>query len=336
MMRAGLCAWVVAMAVSCGGAAPEPAEMPEAEAVPSAGTIDRLDPALDQLVSPDAVIEKLADGFGFAEGPVWVEQGGPFLLFSDIPGNRIVKWTPDGEVTDFLSPVYEGDYEQGRLVGSNGITLDPDGLIVFTEHFNGRISRVDADGNRSVLVDAYEGQRLNSPNDLAYSADGSLYFTDPPYGLPQPEDKELDVNGIYRLSPEGTLTRLADQPGPNGIAFSPDESRLYVADSTSRLWMVYEVAEDGTLNEGEVLLDASDVEAPGAPDGLKVDERGNLWATGPGGVWVVSPDGRHLGTIKPEEVPANVAWGDADGRALYMTARSGLYRVRVNVAGAGW
>ena len=222
------------------------------------------------------------------------------------------------------------------MVGSNGITLDPDGHIVFTEHFNRRISRVDADGNRSVVVDAYEGQRLNSPNDLAYSSDGSLYFTDPTYGLPQQEDKELDVNGIYRLSPEGALTRLADQPGPNGIAFSPDESRLYVADSTSRLWMVYEVAEDGTLNEGEVLLDASNVEAQGAADGLKVDERGNLWATGPGGVWVVSPDGRHLGTIKPAEVPANVAWGDADGRALYMTARSGLYRVRVNVAGAGW
>ena len=195
MMRAGLCAGVVAIAVSCGGAAPEPAEMPEPEAVPSAGTIDRLDPALDQLVSPDAVIEKLADGFGFAEGPVWVEQGGPFLLFSDIPGNRIVKWTPDGEVTDFLSPVYEGDYEQGRLVGSNGITVDPDGHIVFTEHFNGRISRVDADGHRSVVVDAYEGQRLNSPNDLAYSADGSLYFTDRPTGFRSRRTRSSTLTG---------------------------------------------------------------------------------------------------------------------------------------------
>ncbi len=331
---------VVVIALSCGGAAPEPAEVPasdEAPALntePSAGMIERLDSALDELVPPNAVIEQLADGFGFVEGPVWVEEGGPFLLFSDIPGNRIVKWTPDGEVTDFLSPVFDGDYEEGRLVGSNGITVDPNGHIVFTEHFNGRISRVDADGTVSTVVDHYEGKRLNSPNDLTYKSDGTLYFTDPAYGLPQPEDKELDVNGIYRLDPDGTLTLLADQQGPNGIAFSPDESRLYVADSSAGVWMVYEVAEDGTLNEGEVLLDASAVDAPGAPDGLKVDERGNLWATGPGGVWVITPDGRHLGTIKPSEVPANVAWGDADRRALYMTARTGLYRIRVSVSGA--
>ena len=336
MRQAWLWAGVVGLATSCGGAAPEPVETPQPEAAPSAGTIERLDPAFDELVPPDAVIERLADGFGFVEGPVWVERGGPFLLFSDIPQNRIVKWTPAGEVTDFLAPVYEGEYEQGRLVGSNGITIDPDGHVVFTEHFNGRISRVDTEGNRSVVVDNYEGQRLNSPNDLAYKSDGSLYFTDPPYGLPQPEAKELDVNGIYRLTPDGTLTRLADQPGPNGIAFSPDESRLYVADSTSQLWMVYDVAADGTLSEGQVLLDASGVDAPGAADGLKVDERGNLWATGPAGVWVVSADGRHLGTIEAAEVPANVAWGDADGRTLYMTARTGLYRIRVSVAGAGW
>ena len=324
------------LAVSCGGVPPEPMEVSEPEPIASAGTIERLDPALDELIPADAVIEHVADGFGFAEGPVWIERGGPFLLFSDIPGNRIVKWTPDGEVSDFLAPVYEGEYEQGRVVGSNGITVDPDGHVVFTEHFNGRISRVDAEGARSVVVDNYEGQRLNSPNDLAYKSDGSLYFTDPPYGLPQPEARELDVNGIYRLSADGTLTRLAEQPGPNGIAFSPDESRLYVADSTSQLWMVYDVRDDGTLSEGEVLLDASGGEAPGAADGLKVDERGNLWATGPGGVWVVSPDGRHLGTIQANEVPANVAWGDRDGRTLYMTARTGLYRISVNVAGAGW
>ena len=175
---------------------------------------------------------------------------------------------------------------------------------------------------------------LNSPNDLQYKSDGSLYFTDPPYGLPQPEAKELDVNGVYRLTPDGTLTLLADQPGPNGIAFSPDESRLYVADSTRGVWVVYDVAEDGTLGEGADLLDSSGVEGDGAADGLKVDELGNLWATGPGGVWIISPDGRHLGTIRPTEVPANVAFGDADGRTLYMTARTGLYRIRVTVAGA--
>ena len=316
----------------CGGA-PAPEAAPEPEQEPSAGTIERLDPSLDRLVPADAVIEHLAGGFGFTEGPTWVDAAGGFLLFSDIPGNRIVKWEPDGTVSDFLAPVYEGEHEEGRLVGSNGITVDPDGNVVFTEHFNGRISRVAADGTRSVVVDSHEGGRLNSPNDLDYHSDGSLYFTDPPYGLPSPEDRAQDVNGIYRLSPDGALTRLAELTGPNGIAFSPDESRLYLADSSTRQWFVYPVAEDGTLGEGELLLDASSSEESGSADGLKVDELGNLWATGPGGVWIIRPDGLHLGTIKPNEVPANVAWGDADRRTLYMTARTGLYRIRVNVAG---
>ena len=191
----------------------------------------------------------------------WVEEGGPFLLFSDIPGNAIIKWTPDGEVSDFLRPVYEGDHEGGGLSGSNGITVGPNGDIVFTEHFGGRISRVSADGTRSVVVDTYEGGRFSSPNDLAYHTNGSLYFTDPPYGLPSPEDRAQDVNGIYRLDPDGTVTLLADLQGPNGIALSPDESRLYVADSSAGFWMVYDVAEDGSLNNGVVLLDASDVDA---------------------------------------------------------------------------
>jgi len=328
---------VMVMAVSCGGASePADTQMPDETPAPaaesSAGMIERLDSAFDALVPQDAVIEHLADGFGFTEGPVWVEEGGPFLLFSDIPGNTIVKWTPDGEVSDFLSPVFEGEHEEGRLSGSNGLTIAPNGDIVFTEHFNGRISRVSADGTRSTVVDNYEGNRLNSPNDLAYKSDGSLYFTDPPYGLPSPDAQELDVNGVYRLDPDGTLTRLAVQPGPNGIAFSPDESRLYVADSSANLWMAYDVVADGTLSEGKVLLDASGMDENGAPDGLKVDEDGNLWATGPGGVWVIAPDGRHLGTIKPTEVPANVAWGD-DGSTLYMTARTGLYRIRVSASG---
>ena len=244
-----------------------------------------------------------------------------------------MKWTPDGEVSDFLAPVFEGEVEDGRLSGSNGITVGPDGNIVFTEHFGGRISSIAADGTgRSTVIDSYEGGRFNSPNDLEYKSDGSLYFTDPAYGLPTPEDRAQDVNGIYRLDPDGTVTRLADQEGPNGIAFSPDESRLYVADSAAGFWMAYDVAEDGSLGEGALLLDASGVEAPGAPDGLKVDTQGNLWATGPGGVWVIAPDGRHLGTIKPTEVPANVGWGD-DGQTLYMTARTGLYRIRVSAMG---
>ena len=325
---------ILAVAVSCGGGA-EPTEEtePTPAPTPSAGTIERLDPAFDELVPTDAVIEHLADGFGFTEGPVWVDAEDGFLLFSDIPGNRIVKWEQDGTVSDFLAPVFEGEHEDGRLVGSNGITVDPLGNIVFTEHFNGRVSRIAADGTRSVVADTYGGGRFNSPNDLDYHSNGTLYFTDPPYGLPTPDDRAQDVNGVYRLAPDGEVTRLTNQEGPNGIAFAPDESRLYVADSSAGLWNTYDVEADGTLGEAELLLDASGVDEPGAPDGLKVDVQGNLWATGPGGVWVIAPDGRHLGTIKPTEVPANVAFGDDDRRTLYMTARTGLYRIRVSVAG---
>ncbi len=338
MRRSLMLLLIALMNSSCGGGsdrtdASPPGAVTEPGPTASAGTIERVDPGLDDLVSQDAVIEHLADGFGFAEGPVWVQEGGPFLLFSDIPGNRIVKWTADGNVMDFISPVFDGEYEEGRGVGSNGITVAPNGDVVFTEHYGRRISRVSADGVISTVVDSYEGRRLNSPNDLTYKSNGSLYFTDPPYGLPSPEDREIEVNGIYRLDSDSTLVRLGDQPGPNGIAFSPDESRLYVADSSENVWMVYDVAQDGTLNNGTVLFDASQVDESGAADGLKVDERGNVWGTGPGGVWVITPDGRHLGTIKPTEVPANVAWGD-DGRTLYMTARSGLYRIRTNVSGS--
>ena len=330
-MRAAVLMAVLLTAACGGGAEPEPAAEPEAPA--SAGTIERLDPAFDALVPADAVIEELAGGFGFTEGPAWIDDGDGYLLFSDIPGNRIVRWDPDGTVSDFLNPVYEGEHEEGRLVGSNGIIVDPDGNVVFTEHFNGRISRIAADGTRSVVVDSFEGGRLNSPNDLDYHSDGSLYFTDPAYGLPTPEAREQDVNGIYRLSADGELVRLGDQTGPNGIAFSPDESTLYVADSATRQWMAYPVNDDGTLGEVELLVDASASEESGSADGLKIDDQGNLWATGPGGVWVIAPDGTHLGTIKPNEVPANVAWGDADRRTLYMTARTGLYRIRVNATG---
>lgn len=330
MTRMTLLLGIVMVAMGCGGdplgvsdAEPEPTEATPA-AAPSAGTIERLDPALDALVSPDAVIEHLAEGFQFAEGPRWVHQEGGFLLFSDVPGNRMIKWTPGGGVTDFISPVFEGDYEQGSIIGSNGIIVDPAGQIVFAEHYNGRISQIRPDGTgRSVVVDSYEGTRFNSPNDLAYTSDGSLYFTDPAYGLP-PETQGQGVDAIYRLDPDGTVTRLTVHEGANGLAFSPDQSRLYVGGGGR--WTVYEV-DAGTLSPGELFLE-------GATDGLKVDERGNLWATSRDGVWVISPEGVHLGTIQPNEVPANVAFGDTDGRTLYMTARTGLYRIRTNVAGA--
>jgi gluconolactonase len=190
-----------------------------------------------------------------------------------------------------------------------------------------------------VLAEDYDGKRLNSPNDLVYKSDGSLYFTDPPFGLLMQDDdpqKELDFNGIFRLSPDGRLELLArDQTRPKGIAFSPDEKTLYVSNSdpNQKLWMAYDVNDDGSISHGRVLLDVTSEMTSGLPDGLKLDKQGNLFATGPGGVWIFSPQGQHLGTIQPEEVPANVAWGD-DGKTLYMTARTGIYRIRLNTEGS--
>ncbi len=314
-----------------------------------AGSVLRLTPEFDELVSADAVIEKLADGFGFTEGPHWIEYHGLYggaVLFSDIPGNQIMLWSSDHSMSSFLTPVFEGDHggaidviDPRGFIGSNGITTDAEGRVTFAEHGNRQISRIEADGSRVVVVDAYEGNRLNSPNDLVFHSDGSLYFTDPPYGLAQQDEdpsKELEVNGIYRLATDGRLDLLATQTRPNGLAFSPDESKLYVAnsDATSRQWMVYDVDEDGRLGEGQVFVDVTDDPGQGAPDGLKVDALGNLWGTGPGGVWVFAPDGEHLGTIQPTERPANLTFGGGDGRTVFITAQSGFYRIRVQVAGA--
>ncbi len=301
----------------------------------SAGSILRVDPALDAIVPVDARIEKLHAGFAFTEGPVWVQQPSPHLLFSDVRGNAIYKWTPDGELTDFMNPVFDGE---GPSVGSNGLTLDPDGRLILMEHGNRQVTRIESDGTHTVLVDRYEGKRLNSPNDGIYSADGWLYFTDPPYGLPQQDEdpaKELDFSGIYRLSPAGNLELLnREQTRPNGIAFSPDGSTLYVANSDAehKVWMAYNVMDDGSLDSGRIFFDVTAETDPGSPDGLKVDQEGHVFATGPGGVWVLDPTGKHLGTIQPNEVPANVAWGN-DGRTLYMTARTGLYRVALTTQG---
>jgi len=329
--------------VACGSPAPVEEATPEpepmaAEPADSAGTVVRVDPAFDALVPADAVIEKLADGYGFTEGPVWVRRGDPdpYLLFSDIPNNVIRKWSPTAGASDFMDPVFDGDPD-GRSVGSNGLLIDGEGRLILCEHGNRRISRIEADGSVTVLADRFEGKRLNSPNDAVYHSSGALYFTDPPYGLREGNDdpdKELDFNGIFRLSPDGTLTRLADQTAPNGIALSPDEATLYVAnsDGANKVWYAYDVLADGTLGPGRVFYDVNDVEAPGAADGMTIDRDGNLFATGPGGIWVISPDGTHLGSIQPDEVPANAGWGD-DGNTLYMTGRTGLYRIRLNTGG---
>ena len=323
------------VAAACGGA--EPAQPAETAPDTGAGTILRVDPRFDALVPADARIEKLADGFVFTEGPVW-DRAESRLLFSDVRGNGVYQWTESGGTSPVIEPVFEGDRTGLRSVSSNGLTLDAEGRLVMCEHGNRLISRVEADGTRTTLVDSFDGSRLNSPNDAAYASDGRLYFTDPGSALEGRDAsplRELDFNGIYRLSPNGELELLyRDQSRPNGIALSPDESVLYVAnsDAEQKVWMAYDLGEDGVSNP-RVFFDVNDQTAEGAADGLKVDDAGNLFATGPGGVWVIAPDGTHLGSIMPDEVPANVAWGD-DGRTLYMTARTGLYRIRLTTGGA--
>lgn len=314
-------------------------ETRSAETAPSAGSVVRVDPALDALIPADAKIEKLADGFIFTEGPIYMPDGS--LLFSDVPANVIYKWTPDGKVSEFLRPsgYDKDDAPQGAFIGSNGLTLDKDGRLIICQHGNGQVVRIEKDGSKTVLAAKYQGKRLNSPNDLVYKSDGSLYFTDPPYGFVKQDDdpkKELKFNGIYRLRPDGKLDLLVDDmTRPNGLAFSPDEKFLYVANSdpAKKIWMRYEVKGDGTLGKGEVYFDVTSQQAEGLPDGLKVDKLGNIWATGPGGVWIFSPEGKHLGTVAPTEVPANCHWGGEDGKTLYMTARKGLYRITTNVEG---
>ncbi len=339
---------VFTIAVPCGGAEPmeeAPAEPTAAaeDAAPEAhpagdGTIIRLDDRFDALVASGAVIEKVADGYGFTEGPVWARRGDPdpYLLFSDIPNNVVRKWSPTEGASDYISPVFEGDPD-GRSVGSNGLLIDAEGRLILCEHGNRRISRREADGSITVLADSYDGMRLNSPNDAVFHSSGALYFTDPPYGLREQDDdpdKELDFNGIFRLLPDGTVERLGEQSRPNGIALSPDESTLYTAnsDGANMVWYAYDVLEDGTLGPGRVFVDANDWDAPGAADGMAIDSNGNLFATGPGGVWVIAPDGTHLGSIQPDEPPANAGWGD-DGNTLYMTGRTGLYRITLNTGG---
>ena len=328
------------LVVACGASEPAaPVNEDEAVTPPpdtGVGTILRVDPRVDALVPPDARIEKLAEGFSFIEGPVWIRSESR-LLFSDVRGNEIYQWTEADGASAFIDPVFEGDRTGRRSVSSNGLTLDGEGRLIICEHGNRRISRLEADGTRSVVVERFEGGQLNSPNDAVYSSDGSLYFTDPPYGLEGLEEspmRELDFNGVYRLSQDGELELLVrDQSRPNGIALSPDEQTLYVAnsDAENMVWMAYDLDDKGASN-GRVFYDVNDQTAAGAADGMKVDRVGNLFATGPGGVWIIAPDGTHLGTINTGEVTANVAWGD-DGRTLYMTASTGLYRIRLSTEG---
>jgi gluconolactonase len=335
---------LMAVAVSLGGAM---AGMTDAQ---QAGTprIERLDPALDRLIDNNATIEVLAEGYEWSEGPVWVKDGG-FLLFSDVLTNEIFRWKQGEGARSWIKPSgYTGTTPRGAELGSNGLTLDADGRLVICQHGDRRVARMDAPMNApqptyTTLADRYQGARFNSPNDLVFRRNGDLYFTDPAYGLEKQWDdpaREMTYAGVFRRDRAGQVALLTrEMTRPNGLAFSPDERRLYVAqsDPAAALWRVFDVTPDGTLGSGRVLLDvtARREGRPGLPDGLKIDVDGNLWATGPGGVLIISPEGKHLGTIVTGQATSNCAFGD-DGQTLYMTADMYLMRVRVKVRGAGF
>jgi gluconolactonase len=327
-----------------GGAGVEPAPI----------KVERLDPAVNLIVPEKPVLEKVATGPGFkwTEGPIWISSG--YLLFAEIPSNSIRKWAPASGVSIFMQPSGWKDSAPytGPEPGSNGMTLDSRGRLTVAGHAQRdvwRLEQLDPKAPATLLADSYQGKRLNSPNDLVYKSDGTLYFTDPPYGLPKLDadpTKQLSFNGVYRLP--GALTHkpgappdrsqlqllVKDLPRPNGIAFSPDEKYLYVNNSEpKKLWMRYTVKQDGTLTDAKVFFDASSDSRVGAPDGMKVDQKGNLYSAGPAGVWIFSPEGKHLGTLVIPERVGNVAWGGADHKTLYIAASSSVYRITLKIPG---
>lgn len=312
------------------------------------GSIDRKDPRLDALIPKDAKIEVLAEGFKWTEGPVWVKSDGGHLLFSDIPNNRVMKWSSKGGLSEFLKPSgYTGTAPfKGAEPGSNGLAFDKDGNLILCQHGDRRLARLGKDGKFATVVDKYMGKRLNSPNDLVFAKNGDIYFTDPPYGLPeQVKDpaKELDFQGIYRLKPNGELTLLTkEMTRPNGIGLSPDEKTLYVANSDpdAAIWKAFPLGGDGAISgPGKVLHDATaDVKASpnkGLPDGLKVDQKGNVFATAVNGVYVFGPDGAFLGRIVTNDKTANCAFGD-DGSMLYLATNDKLTRIKTTTKGQGF
>lgn len=305
------------------------------------GHVVRVNPKLDGIIDVDAKVEKLATGFQFIEGPLWHPDG--YLLFSDPNANVIYACHPNGNVSVYMTKSgYSGiDIGEFPQPGSNGLTFDQEGRLLVCQHGNHRVIRHEKKGPVTVLADSYEGKRLNSPNDVVVRSDGAIYFTDPPYGFPKFYDdpgKELPHQGVYCLI-NGELKLVAkDLGGPNGIAFSPDEQFLYVSNWDIRdiynskvIWR-YEVNADGTLSNGEEFFNMYQTDEAEALDGLKVDTEGNIFSSAPGGVWIISPEGEYLGKIVAPERPANMAWGD-DGKTLYLTAHSGLYKIRVKTGG---
>jgi gluconolactonase len=336
-------AGLLAVALAAGGQQPAPSQPPNDMRV------ERLDPALDRLIPPDAKIEVLAQGHDWTEGPLWIKQG-RYLLFSDIPKNSIYRWKEGEGERLYLQPSgYTGKQPRGGETGSNGLLLDPEGRLVLCQHGDRRVARMDAPlanpkPEFTPLAVRYQGKRFNSPNDAVFRRNGDLYFTDPAYGMEKQWDdplREISFAGVYRRAASGEITLLtSEMTRPNGIAFSPDEKRLYVAQSDEKaaIWRVFDVKADGTIDNGRVLFDATSMVGSsrrGLPDGLKIDSEGNLWATGPGGVFVLSPEGKHLGTIMTGQATSNCAFGD-DGHTLYMTADDYLMRIKVKAKGMGF
>ncbi len=306
-------------------------------------TIVRHDPRFNALVPKEAKLEKIADGFIWVEGPVW-DKKERALLFSDIPANTVYQWKEGKGITPFLKPSgYSGTVPfAGKEPGSNGLTFDEKGRLVLCRHGDRQIARLEADGTVTVLADRYDGHRINSPNDLVFTSNGDFYFTDPPFGLPKAFDDpdKAPVQGVYRVSRDGTLTLLiTDIKAPNGIAFSPDEKTLYVSDVDPKraAWLAYDVKADGTVTNGRIFFDATRWRKDPffGPDGFKVDQNGNLFGARPGGISVFAPDGTHLGDIETGRPTSNVAWGE-DGRMLFVTGGSSVYRIRLTTRGVGY
>jgi gluconolactonase len=309
---------------------------------PSLGEVVRLDPAINQLIGTDAKIEVVAMGFDWSEGPVWVPRDGGYLLFSDVPKNTVFKWSEKEGLSEFLKPSgYTGIKRYSDEPGSNGLTLDGAGRLISCEHGDRRVSAMVFGEGKITLADRFEGKRLNSPNDVVVRSQGDVFFTDPPYGLPNrenDENQEYGFCGVFRISPEGEVSLISkEMTRPNGLAFSPDEKILYVAQSDGQepIIRALDIAADGSASNSRVFYDSRELSGKlkGAMDGLKVDAQGNLFATGPGGIHVISPQGKLLGRIDTREATSNCAFG-GDGSVLYMTADMYLCRIQTKTHGA--